>query len=77
MELLDGDQEKELAMVVQDLLKLEGIQQELRTQLGRFPTVTEWMEAVGMTDMRYVHGVRLHLDVHSALVTMWLLMLHV
>jgi RNA polymerase primary sigma factor len=51
-ELLDGDEEKELTLIVQDLLKLEAVAAELKISLGRTPTDQEWMEAVGMTDDR-------------------------
>lgn len=47
MDLLSAEQEKELAVMVQDLLKLEDKQRELTQQLGRLPTDVEWMEAVG------------------------------
>lgn len=46
-ELLTADQEKELAVMVQDLLVLEGKQRELAQQLGRVPSDVEWMTAVG------------------------------
>ena len=51
-ELLDGDEEKELTLMVQDLLKLEAIATELKVSLGRTPTDQEWMEGVGMGDER-------------------------
>jgi len=51
-ELLDGDEEKELTLMVQDLLKLEAIATELKGSLGRTPTDQEWMEGVGMVDER-------------------------
>eukprot|EP00878_Enallax_costatus_P000827 GHUV01000953.1.p1 GENE.GHUV01000953.1~~GHUV01000953.1.p1 ORF type:complete len:791 (+),score=297.65 GHUV01000953.1:282-2654(+) len=47
-DLLTAEQEKELAVMVQDLLKLEEIQKELIQTLGRLPTELEWMEAVGV-----------------------------
>lgn len=47
VDLLSADQEKELAVMVQDLLKLEDKQRELTQQLGRLPSDVEWMEALG------------------------------
>lgn len=44
-ELLTGEQEKELAVMVQDLLALEGVARELAVKLGRTPTDLEWMDA--------------------------------
>lgn len=46
-ELLTGDQEKDLAVMVQDLLSLEATAKDLAVQLGRTPTDVEWMEAAG------------------------------
>jgi hypothetical protein len=44
-ELLTGEQEKELAVMVQDLLALEGVARDLAVKLGRTPTDIEWMDA--------------------------------
>jgi hypothetical protein len=44
-ELLSGEQEKELAVMVQDLLKLEQVAKDLAAKLGRTPSDLEWMEA--------------------------------
>lgn len=49
-ELLTGEQEKELAVMVQDLLSLEAVFKELAASLGRAPTDEEWMEAAGAAD---------------------------
>jgi len=46
-ELLTGDQEKDLAVMVQDLLALEATAKDLAVQLGRTPSDFEWMEAAG------------------------------
>jgi hypothetical protein len=44
-ELLSGEQEKELAVMVQDLLQLEQVAKDLAVKLGRTPSNLEWMEA--------------------------------
>eukprot|EP00882_Tetradesmus_deserticola_P001512 GHRQ01001634.1.p1 GENE.GHRQ01001634.1~~GHRQ01001634.1.p1 ORF type:complete len:397 (+),score=222.46 GHRQ01001634.1:96-1193(+) len=48
VELLSGEQERELASMVQDLLQLEGLAQQLAQRLGRAPSDVEWMEAAGV-----------------------------
>jgi hypothetical protein len=47
VDLLSGDQERDLASMVQDLLQLEAVAKELQQSLGRSPTDIEWMEAAG------------------------------
>lgn len=44
-ELLTGEQEKDLAVMVQDLLHLEQVAKDLAVKLGRTPSDMEWMEA--------------------------------
>lgn len=44
-ELLTGEQEKDLAVMVQDLLHLEQVARDLAVKLGRTPSDMEWMEA--------------------------------
>jgi hypothetical protein len=46
-ELLTGEQERELAVMVQDLLALEQSARDLAVKLSRTPTEQEWMEAAG------------------------------
>jgi hypothetical protein len=46
-ELLTGEQERELAVMVQDLLALEQAARDLAIKLARTPTEQEWMEAAG------------------------------
>lgn len=47
-DLLNADREKELALVVQDYLKLERQQEELRLSLGREPAMEEMAAAADM-----------------------------
>lgn len=51
-ELLVGTEEKELTLMVQDLLALEAKAADLKASLGRAPSDVEWMEAVGMDNER-------------------------
>jgi hypothetical protein len=45
VDLLSAEQERDLAAMVQDLLKLEALAKELSITLGRPPNDYEWMEA--------------------------------
>ncbi len=44
--LLRAEEEIELARQIADLLELERIREQLREQMGRFPTDKEWAEAI-------------------------------
>lgn len=45
--VLSGDEEKDLARQVQELIKLEETRDALLQSLKRQPNVVEWAEAVG------------------------------
>lgn len=47
--LLTVKEEKDLFVQIQDLMRLEEVQQRLRLQFDREPTLSEWAEAVGMS----------------------------
>ncbi|KAG0568696.1 hypothetical protein M758_6G035700 [Ceratodon purpureus] len=46
--LLTGSEEIVLSRKIQDLLKLEKVKTELKREVGREPTISEWSRAVGM-----------------------------
>ncbi|WOK98981.1 RNA polymerase sigma factor sigF, chloroplastic [Canna indica] len=48
-QLLTVKEEQELFTQVQDLMRLEEVQQKFQVQFNREPTLTEWAEAVGMS----------------------------
>jgi len=56
-EVLTGEQERELALMVKDCLELERLRKELLESLGREPTHMEFMAAEGTTrDVRWGDG---------------------
>ncbi|XP_038979558.1 RNA polymerase sigma factor sigF, chloroplastic isoform X2 [Phoenix dactylifera] len=48
-QLLTVKEEKDLFVQIQDLMRLEEVQQRLRLQFDREPTLSEWAQAVGMS----------------------------
>ena len=47
-DLLNGISEKELTIIVKDLLFIEGVKKELKSILKRSPSVEEWARAISM-----------------------------
>ncbi|XP_048138901.1 RNA polymerase sigma factor sigF, chloroplastic isoform X2 [Rhodamnia argentea] len=47
--LLTFEEESELILKIQDLLKLEQVKTRLQSQSGREPTLLEWAEAIGIS----------------------------
>ena len=48
LDLLNGISEKELTIIVKDLLFIEGVKRELKSILKRNPSVEEWARAISM-----------------------------